>query len=161
VNLCRESFEELVLNEEGKVRWNRVENLVLESSKSAGFDPGQLWMVLDWILGELGAGIRKPLAAEIARLVDSAVAGARQRVYGHGPVIQYTEASPPKTLVFWLTALASLHRCFGGSCDGAIQNFHNLCCCAEEVWQRCTAQGNWTVSVLPSGQPHELVSQTS
>lgn len=77
----RESFEELVLNDEGKVRWNRVENLVLESSKSSGFDPSQLWMVADWILGEPGSGIRKPLAAEIARLVDSAVAGVPKDLF--------------------------------------------------------------------------------
>ncbi|EIE23034.1 ABC1-domain-containing protein [Coccomyxa subellipsoidea C-169] len=72
----RGSFEELVL-EGGRVRWNRVENLVVESAKSASFDPSQLWMVVDWVLGAPGAGIRKPLAAEMARLIDSAVAGAR------------------------------------------------------------------------------------
>ncbi|KAK9903264.1 hypothetical protein WJX75_001146 [Coccomyxa subellipsoidea] len=69
----RGSFEELVL-EGGRVRWSRVENLVVESAKSSGFDPAQLWMVVDWVLGAPGAGIRKPLAAEVARLVDSAVA---------------------------------------------------------------------------------------
>lgn len=63
--------------EGGRVRWSRVENLVVESAKSSGFDPAQLWMVVDWVLGAPGAGIRKPLAAEVARLVDSAVAGAR------------------------------------------------------------------------------------
>lgn len=73
---ARGSFEELVL-EGGRVRWNRVENLVVESAKSASFDPSQLWMVVDWVLGAPGAGIRKPLAAEMARLIDSAVAGAR------------------------------------------------------------------------------------
>ncbi len=87
--------------EGGRVRWNRVENLVVESSKSAGFDPSQLWMVVDWVLGEPGAGIRKPLAAEVARLIDSAVAGART-CRQHCPlahVCQHTAAAASRAAV--------------------------------------------------------------
>ena len=72
---CRESFRELVLTDSGRVRWNRIENLVEESSKSVGYDRSQLWKVADWIFGDPGAGVRKPVAAELARLIDSAVAG--------------------------------------------------------------------------------------
>ena len=72
---CRESFRELVLTDSGRVRWNRIENLVAESSKSVGYDRSQLWKVADWIFGDPGAGVRKPVAAELARLIDSAVAG--------------------------------------------------------------------------------------
>ena len=72
---CRESFQELVLTDGGRVRWNRIENLVAESSKSVGYDRSQLWKVADWIFGDPGAGVRKPVAAELARLIDSAVAG--------------------------------------------------------------------------------------
>ena len=46
-----------------------------ESSKSVGYDRSQLWRVADWIFGDPGAGVRKPVAAELARLIDSAVAG--------------------------------------------------------------------------------------
>lgn len=73
---CRHSFQELVLTDSGRVRWNRIENLVAESSKSVGYDRSQLWRVADWIFGDPGAGVRKPVAAELARLIDSAVAGA-------------------------------------------------------------------------------------
>ena len=72
---CRESFRELVLTDSGRVRWNRIENLVEESSKSVGYDQSQLWKVADWIFGDPGEGVRKPVAAELARLIDSAVAG--------------------------------------------------------------------------------------
>ena len=72
---CRESFRELVLTDSGRVRWNRIENLVEESSKSVGYDQSQLWKVADWIFGDPGKGVRKPVAAELARLIDSAVAG--------------------------------------------------------------------------------------
>lgn len=71
----RTSFQELVLTDSGRVRWNRIENLVAESSKSVGYDRSQLWRVADWIFGDPGAGVRKPVAAELARLIDSAVAG--------------------------------------------------------------------------------------
>ncbi|CAL5221960.1 g4241 [Coccomyxa viridis] len=70
----RESFRELVLTDSGRVRWNRIENLVEESSKSVGYDQSQLWKVADWIFGDPGEGVRKPVAAELARLIDSAVA---------------------------------------------------------------------------------------
>ena len=73
--VCRHSFQELVLTDSGRVRWNRIENLVAESSKSVGYDRSQLWRVADWIFGDPGAGVRKPVAAELARLIDSAVAG--------------------------------------------------------------------------------------
>ena len=73
--VCRESFRELVLTDSGRVRWNRIENLVEESSKSVGYDSSQLWKVADWIFGDPGEGVRKPVAAELARLIDSAVAG--------------------------------------------------------------------------------------
>ena len=64
-----------MLTDSGRVRWNRIENLVAESSKSVGYDRSQLWRVADWIFGDPGAGVRKPVAAELARLIDSAVAG--------------------------------------------------------------------------------------
>jgi len=43
--LCRASFEELVLDEGGGLRWNRLENLMEESSKSVDYDPSQLWLL--------------------------------------------------------------------------------------------------------------------
>ena len=43
--LCRASFEELVLEEDGGLRWNRLENLMEESSKSVDYDASQLWLL--------------------------------------------------------------------------------------------------------------------
>ena len=43
--MCRASFEELVLDEGGGLRWNRLENLMEESSKSVDYDPSQLWLL--------------------------------------------------------------------------------------------------------------------
>lgn len=43
--MCRASFEELVLDEGGGLRWNRLENLMEESSKSVDYDPAQLWLL--------------------------------------------------------------------------------------------------------------------
>ena len=42
---CRASFEELVLEEDGGLRWNRLENLMEESSKSVDYDASQLWLL--------------------------------------------------------------------------------------------------------------------
>ena len=71
----RESFRELVLDRSGKLRWNRLENLVEESTKTLDYDPQQLWLMANWMLGDQGADIRQPVADELARLIDTAVAG--------------------------------------------------------------------------------------
>lgn len=42
---CRASFEELVLEADGGLRWSRLENLMEESSKSVGYDASQLWLL--------------------------------------------------------------------------------------------------------------------
>ena len=67
----------MVLDGAGRVRWNRVENLVAESAKAMHSNSGeQLWLVAQWLLGAPGAAMRAPLAAEVARLLDAVVAGA-------------------------------------------------------------------------------------
>ena len=43
--VCRASFEELVLDETGGLKWSRLENLIQESSRSVGYDPSQLWLL--------------------------------------------------------------------------------------------------------------------
>lgn len=70
----RASFEELVLDEGGGLRWNRLENLIEESSKSMDYDPSQLWLLADWLVGESGRTVRKPLCHELVRLLDTLVA---------------------------------------------------------------------------------------
>ena len=42
---CRSSLEELVLDERGNLRSNRIENLMREGSKSMAYDPSTLWQV--------------------------------------------------------------------------------------------------------------------
>ena len=69
----RASFEDLVLKN-GRLRWGRVENLWREGSKSADFDPQQLWLLAEWICSESGRPVRKPLALELVRLVDAVAA---------------------------------------------------------------------------------------
>ncbi|DBB07164.1 TPA: hypothetical protein ACH3X1_011734 [Trebouxia sp. C0004] len=70
----RASFEELVLDEGGGLRWNRLENLMEESSKSVDYNPSQLWLLADWLVGESGRAVRKPLCHELVRLLDTLVA---------------------------------------------------------------------------------------
>lgn len=68
----RSSLEDLILKD-GKFRWNRFENLVREGSKSQDFDPSQIWTLAEWVCSEGGRPIRKPLASEVVRLVDSSI----------------------------------------------------------------------------------------
>ena len=71
----RGSFQEVVLDGAGRVRWNRVENLVAESAKAAHSSSGeQLWLVAQWLLGD--AGRRH---AQAARRGGGAPAGLRRR----------------------------------------------------------------------------------
>ncbi len=39
-----------VSTQEGQFRWNRLDNLLREGSKSQDFDPGQLWLLAEWLL---------------------------------------------------------------------------------------------------------------
>eukprot|EP00890_Picochlorum_soloecismus_P001229 jgi/Picsp_1/2106/NSC_05571-R1_uncharacterized aarf domain-containing protein kinase chloroplastic-like len=66
----RTSLEDLIL-EDGRLRWQRLENLVREGSKSQDFDPSQIWTLVEWICSESGKPVRKPLAREVVRLIDS------------------------------------------------------------------------------------------
>ena len=74
--VLRDSLRELVLDDGGRLRWGRLQNLVEEGSKSQDYDPQQLWLLARWLLGEQGATVRKPLMEELVRLIDAAVAGA-------------------------------------------------------------------------------------
>lgn len=64
------------MDDSGRLRWNRVENLIEESSKTLDQDPAQLWLIASWVLGDTGSSIRGPFVDEIARLMDAAVAGS-------------------------------------------------------------------------------------
>ncbi|WIA09229.1 hypothetical protein OEZ85_008638 [Tetradesmus obliquus] len=76
----RASFEDLVIKD-NQLRWNRLENLMREGSKSQDFDAGQLWMLATWLLSENAAGVRAKLAVELARMLDAAAAAdARDRI---------------------------------------------------------------------------------
>ncbi|KAL4858875.1 Protein ACTIVITY OF BC1 COMPLEX KINASE 3 [Chlorella vulgaris] len=68
----RSSFEDLVLVN-GRVRWSRLENLFEEGSKSQDYDPAQLWLLAEWVCSEGGRPVRKPLAAELVRLIDALI----------------------------------------------------------------------------------------
>ncbi|KAK9815500.1 hypothetical protein WJX72_004714 [[Myrmecia] bisecta] len=76
----RSSFEDLIL-ENGRLRWNRLENLLEEGSKSSDFDASQLWLLGDWVISDAGVAVRKPVCQELVRLLDAAVADeVRQRI---------------------------------------------------------------------------------
>lgn len=77
----RESFEELVLNENGKLRWGRLRNLVEQGTKSSDFDPTQLWLLAEWVCSEGGKPLRGPLATELVRLADAVITSSvRERI---------------------------------------------------------------------------------
>lgn len=64
-----------MLDESGRLRWSRLENLIEEGSKSMDYNPQQLWLLAQWVLGPQGQDMRKPLVEELARLMDAATAG--------------------------------------------------------------------------------------
>ncbi|PRW44567.1 putative aarF domain-containing kinase chloroplastic [Chlorella sorokiniana] len=74
----RSSFEDLVLVN-GRLRWSRLENLFQEGSKSQDYDPAQLWLLAEWVCSEGGRPVRRPLAAELCRLVDATITDTVRR----------------------------------------------------------------------------------
>jgi hypothetical protein len=69
--------------QDGRFRWSRFENLLQEGSKSADFDPTQLWLLVEWLLTPQAGGVRERLGEEVARLVDAYVAAdVRQQLQG-------------------------------------------------------------------------------
>lgn len=67
--------------QDGQFRWNRLENLLREGSKSADFDPSQLWLLAEWLLSPGAAGVRSTIVAELGRVIDAAAAAdVRQRI---------------------------------------------------------------------------------
>lgn len=74
----RQSLQE-VLFKNGRFRWNRLENLVNEGSKSQSFQPQQMWLLLNWIVSPGAEEIRDQLAKELSTVLDAVVAeSARQ-----------------------------------------------------------------------------------
>ena len=53
----RETFKELMLKD-GRFRWNRLINLLNESSKSQGIDTSKLWLIAEWFFSEEAKEIR-------------------------------------------------------------------------------------------------------
>lgn len=69
------------LLQNNQLRWNRLENLLREGSKSSDFDASQLWLLANWLLSPNAEGIRHKLAVELARMLDAtAAAQARERI---------------------------------------------------------------------------------
>lgn len=66
----RSSLEDLIL-ENGKIRFNRLDNLVREGSKSYDFDADGVWTLVEWVFSDGGRPVRKPLAREVVRIVDA------------------------------------------------------------------------------------------
>ncbi|GFR42152.1 hypothetical protein Agub_g3004 [Astrephomene gubernaculifera] len=71
----RESFQELIIKD-GQIRWGRFENLLQQGSRSSDWQPGQLWLLAEWLLapGAEAGGLRAVLAEEVGRLLDAAAA---------------------------------------------------------------------------------------
>jgi hypothetical protein len=87
----RATFEEMVVEPPGyRLRWARLEGLLKAGAESYDFDPSQLWLLAEWMLGGpdgsgSGAGaspeLRASIAEEAARLIDAVAAEqARSRV---------------------------------------------------------------------------------
>ena len=66
----RSSLEDLILDD-GKLRFNRLDNLVREGSKSYDFDADGVWTLAEWVFSDGGRPVRKPLAREMVRIVDA------------------------------------------------------------------------------------------
>ena len=66
----RSSLEDLILDD-GKIRFNRLDNLVREGSKSYDFDADGVWTLVEWVFSDGGRPVRKPLAREMVRIVDA------------------------------------------------------------------------------------------
>lgn len=77
----RSSLEDLIL-QQGRLRWNRLDNLVKEGSKSYDFDTSQMWTLAEWVFSDGGRPVRKPLAREIVRLVDAYISNIARQVIG-------------------------------------------------------------------------------
>lgn len=56
-----------------------------ESTKSLDYNPQQTWLIASWMLGDQGADIRQPVVDELARLIDTAVAGRLTMPFVYGP----------------------------------------------------------------------------
>ncbi|KAF5834299.1 ABC1 family-domain-containing protein [Dunaliella salina] len=76
----RDSFEDLMLKD-GQFRWNRLQNLMEQGSKSQDFDPSQLWLLAEWLLSDTAGNVRASIVKEIARMMDAVTASnVRQRI---------------------------------------------------------------------------------
>ena len=74
----RSSLEDLILDD-GKLRFNRLDNLVREGSKSYDFDAEGVWDLVQWVFSDGGSPVRKPLAREVVRIVDAYIASTARR----------------------------------------------------------------------------------
>ena len=94
----RASFEELIIKD-GTFRWNRLENLVNEGSKSQFFDPSSLWLLADWLLSPNAQGVRSMVVVEAARMVDAVAAqDARDNIKSRLPSLpSFLDSAAGKT----------------------------------------------------------------
>jgi hypothetical protein len=67
---------EMVLHEDGRFRWSRVDNLLREGSKSSDLTSEQMWLLGSFLCSGEGSLIRGPLVEEVARLLDAYAAGS-------------------------------------------------------------------------------------
>ena len=58
--------------QDDRFRWNRLENLLREGSKSQDFDPAQLWLLARWLLGPNAPKIREKVGGWRRSWVGSA-----------------------------------------------------------------------------------------
>jgi len=77
----RSSLAEMVLHQDGRFRWSRLDNLLREGSKSSALTSDQLWLLGEYLCSDNGTSIRVPLVEEMARLIDAYAADrARDQV---------------------------------------------------------------------------------
>eukprot|EP00798_Chlamydomonas_sp_ICE-L_P023264 gene23264-30493_t len=74
----RASLEDLVI-EDGKIRWNRVENLMREGSRSQDYDPAELWLLADWLMTPNASSVRNMVVKEMTRMVDAYAADTMRK----------------------------------------------------------------------------------
>jgi hypothetical protein len=70
--------------QDDRFRWNRLENLLREGSKSQDFDPTQLWLLAGWLLGPNAPKIREKVRGRLGRTARCARRRCTRRGGGGG-----------------------------------------------------------------------------
>ena len=117
----REGLEELLVKD-GEFRWNRLESLLREGSKSSDFDGDQLWLLAEWVFGDRQNGVRRPLTTTAVRILDAVVADGMRaqaaRTYGETTALKLVPMQTGEKTVRMVMVKAHTWRRYGKTKGG-------------------------------------------